>query len=49
MDTPLSDNVKDDVDELLGSIHSFNLQAMYEMGSVWMVDQALLRDSQPSS
>ena len=41
LDTPLSDSVKDDVDELLGSIHSFQLQAMYEMGSVRMVDRAL--------
>ena len=38
LDTPLPDNVKGDVDELLGSIHSFPLQAMYEMGSVRMVD-----------
>ena len=41
LDTPLSDSVKDDVDELLGSICSFQLQAMYEMGSVRMVDRAL--------
>ena len=41
LDIPLSDSVKNDVDELLGSIHSFQLQAMYEMGSVWMVDRAL--------
>ena len=41
LDTPLSTDVKEDVDELLGSIHSFQLQALYEMGSVRMVDQAL--------
>ena len=41
LDTPLSDSVKEDVDALLGSISSFQLQAMYEMGSVRMVDQAL--------
>ena len=41
LDTPLSDSVKSDVDELLGSIHSFQLQAMYEMGSMRMVDRAL--------
>ena len=41
LDTPLPDNVKSDVDELLGSIRSFQLQAMYEMGSVRMVDRAL--------
>ena len=41
MDTPLSDSVKEDVDELLGSICSFQLQTMYEMGSVRMVDWAL--------
>ena len=33
--------MKEDVDELLGSICSFQLQALYEMGSVRMVDQAL--------
>ena len=33
LDTPLPDTVKGDVDELLGSIHSVQLQAMYEMGS----------------
>ena len=37
----LSDSVKNDVDELLGSICSFQLQAMYEMRSVRMVDRAL--------
>ena len=41
LDTPLSAHVKEDVDALLGSIHSFQLQALYEMGSVRMVDQAL--------
>ena len=41
LDTPLPDNVKSDVDDLLGSIRSFQLQAMYEMGSVRMVDRAL--------
>ena len=41
MDTPLSAGVKEDVDALLGSIHSYQLQALYEMGSVRMVDQAL--------
>ena len=41
LDTPLSDSVKEDVDELLGSIRSFQLQAMYEMESVRMVDRAL--------
>ena len=38
LDTPLSTNMKEHVDELLGSIHPFQLQAMYEMGSVRMVD-----------
>ena len=41
MDPPLSTDVKEDVDELLGSIRSFQLQVLYEMGSVRMVDQAL--------
>ena len=41
LDIPLSTDVKEDVDELLGSIHSFQLQALYEMGSVRMVDWAL--------
>ena len=41
LDTPLSADVKEDVDALLGSIRSFQLQALYEMGSVRMVDQAL--------
>ena len=39
--TRLSADVKEDVDALLGSIRSFQLQALYEMGSVRMVDQAL--------
>ena len=43
LDTPLSADVKEDVDALLGSIRSFQLQAMYEMGSVRMVDQALAK------
>ena len=38
LDTPLSADVKEDVDALLGSICSFQLQALYEMGSVRMVD-----------
>ena len=38
LDTPLSSNVKEDVDALLGSIRSYQLQALYEMGSVRMVD-----------
>ena len=41
LDPPLSTDVKEDVDELLGSILSFQLQALYEMGSVRMVDWAL--------
>ena len=41
LDTPLPTDVNKDVDELLGSICSFQLQALYEMGSVRMVDQAL--------
>ena len=41
LDTLLSADVKEDVDALLGSIHSFQLQALYEMGSVRMVDRAL--------
>ena len=41
LDTPLSADVKEDVDALLGSNRSFQLQALYEMGSVRMVDQAL--------
>ena len=38
LDTPLPTDVKEDVDALLGSIHSYQLQALYEMGSVRMVD-----------
>ena len=41
LDTPLSADVKEDVDALLGSIHSFQLQALYEMGSMRILDQAL--------
>ena len=41
LDTPLSADMKEDVDVLLGSICSFQLQALYEMGSVRMVDRAL--------
>ena len=41
LDTPLPTNVKEDVDALLGSICSYQLQALYEMGSVRMVDRAL--------
>ena len=41
LDVPLSGKVKSDVDDLLGSICSFQLQALYEMGSVRMVDRAL--------
>ena len=41
LDTPLSADVKEDVDALLGSIHSYQLQALYEMGSMRMVDRAL--------
>ena len=41
LDVPLPDRVKSDVDDLLGSIHSFQLQALYEIGSVRMVDRAL--------
>ena len=41
LDTPLPTDVKEDVDALLGSIHSYQLQALYEMGSVRMVDRAL--------
>ena len=41
MDTPPLADVKEDVDALLGSICSFQLQALYEMGSVRMVDRAL--------
>ena len=41
LDTPLSTDVKEDIDALLGSIRSFQLQALYEMGSVRMVDRAL--------
>ena len=41
LDTQLSADVKEDVDALLGSIHSYQLQALYEMGSVRMVDRAL--------
>ena len=37
-DTPLSSDVKEDMDALLGSICSYQLQALYEMGSVRMVD-----------
>ena len=38
LDTPLSANMKEDVDALLGSICSYQLQALYKMGSVRMVD-----------
>ena len=41
LDTPLSSDVKEDMDALLGSICFYQLQALYEMGSVRMVDQAL--------
>ena len=41
LDTPLSTDVQEDVDVLLGSIRSFQLQALYEMGSVRMVNRAL--------
>ena len=41
LDTPPPADVKEDVDELLGSICSFQLQALNEMGSVRMVDLAL--------
>ena len=41
LDTQLSTDVKEDVDVLLGSIRSFQLQVLYEMGSVRMVDQVL--------
>ena len=41
LDTPLSTDVKEDVDALLGSICSFQLQALYEVGSARMVDRAL--------
>ena len=41
LDTPLLAEVKEDVDALLRSIRSFQLQALYEMGSLRMVDQAL--------
>ena len=41
LDIPLPTDVKENVDELLGSIRSFQLQALYEMGSVRMVDWAL--------
>ena len=39
--TLLSADVKKDVDALLGSIRSYQVQALYEMGSVRMVDRAL--------
>ena len=42
LDPPLPHDVKEDVDELLGSICTFQLQVMYEMGSVRMVDRALM-------
>ena len=41
LDIPLPADIKEDVDELLGSIHSFQLQALYEMGSSRMVDRVL--------
>ena len=41
LDTLLLAGVKEDVDTLLGSICSYQLQALYEMGSMRMVDQAL--------
>ena len=41
LDTPLLTDVKENVDALIGSIRSFQLQALYEMGSVRMVDRAL--------
>ena len=44
LDTLLLAEVKEDVDALLGSICSFQLQALYEMGSVRMVDQAFTED-----
>ena len=41
LDTLLLAGVKEDVDALLGSICSYQLQALYEMGSVRMVDRTL--------
>ena len=41
LDTPVLADVKEDVDALLGSIRSFQLQALYEVGSMRMVDRAL--------
>ena len=41
LDNLLSADVKEDVDALFWSIHSFQLEALYEMGSVRMVDRAL--------
>ena len=43
LDTLLSAGVKEDVDTLLGSIRSYQLQALYKMGSVRMVDRALTK------
>ena len=41
LDTPLLADVQEDVDALLGSIRSYQLQALYEMGSLRIVDRAL--------
>ena len=41
LDTPLPTDVKEDVDALLGSIPSYQLQALYEIGSMRMMDRAL--------
>ena len=43
LDTPLSAGVKEDVDALLGRIRSYQLQALYKMGSMRMVDHAFAK------
>ena len=41
IDAPISEQVKSAVDDLLGCICSCQLQALYKMGSMRMVDRAL--------
>ena len=41
LDQPLPESIQEAVQELLQSIHSFQLQALHEMGGIRMVDRAL--------
>ena len=41
LDKPASDKICEEVSDLFEWIRSFQLQALYEMGSVWMIDRTL--------